>query len=35
MEPGHLAYTAVFALLTGIIAWLLYRRLAPRIGELV
>jgi len=35
MEPAHLAFTAAFATLAGIIAWLLYRRLAPRIGELV
>lgn len=34
-DPGHMAYAAVFAAVTGAIAWLLYRRLAPRVGELV
>jgi lipopolysaccharide transport system permease protein len=35
LEPGHMAYAAAFAALTGLIAWLLYRKLAPRIGELL
>jgi hypothetical protein len=30
-----LAYALVFAAVTGVIAWALYRKLAPRIGELV
>ncbi len=33
--PGHVAYTATVAAAMGIIAWLLYRRLAGRIGELI
>lgn len=35
LEPGYMAYAAAVAAFTGVAAWLLYRRLAPRIGELV
>ncbi len=35
LEPGLLAYALAFAAVTGVIAWALYRKLAPRIGELV
>lgn len=35
LEPGPVAYAVAFAAVTGVIAWLLYRKLAPRIGELV
>jgi len=35
LEAGHVAYTLAFAVLTGVIAWLLHRKLAPRVGELV
>ncbi len=35
LEVGHVAYVLACAALTGIIAWLLYRKLAPRVGELV
>lgn len=35
LDPGHMAYAAAFAAVTGLIAWLVYRRLAPRIGELL
>lgn len=35
LEPGHLAYAAAFAAASGVIAWVLYRKLAPRVGELV
>ncbi|MGH8641598.1 MAG: ABC transporter permease [Burkholderiales bacterium] len=35
LEPGLFAYSAAFAALTGAIAWWVYRKLAPRIGELV
>jgi ABC-type polysaccharide/polyol phosphate export permease len=35
LDPGHMAYAAAFAAVTGLIAWLLYRKLAPRIGELL
>jgi len=35
LEPGLVAYAAAFAVLTGIVAWWLHRKLAPRIGELV
>jgi len=35
LEPGLLAYALAFAAVAGVIAWALYRKLAPRIGELV
>jgi len=35
LDAGHMAYAAAFAAVTGVIAWLLYRKLARRIGELV
>jgi len=35
LDPGHMAHAAVSAALMGLIAWLLYRKLAPRIGELL
>jgi lipopolysaccharide transport system permease protein len=35
LEPGLVAYTLGCAAVTGLIAWALYRKLAPRIGELV
>jgi lipopolysaccharide transport system permease protein len=35
LEPGLLACALAFAAVTGVIAWALYRKLAPRIGELV
>jgi lipopolysaccharide transport system permease protein len=35
LDPGQAAYAAGFALLAGIVVWLLYRRLAPRVGEVV
>ena len=35
LDAGHVAYAAAFAAVTGVIAWLLYRKLARRIGELV
>lgn len=35
LEPGLLACALAFAAVTGLIAWALYRKLAPRIGELV
>jgi len=35
IDAGHVTYTAVVAAASGIIASLLYRRLAPRIGEVL
>jgi len=35
LEGAPLAYAAAFAVVAGAVAWLLYRKLAPRIGELV
>ena len=35
LDADHAAYAAAFALLEGIVVWLLYRRLAPRVGEVV
>jgi lipopolysaccharide transport system permease protein len=35
LDVRHLAYAAAFAAVTGVIAWLLYRKLARRVGELV
>lgn len=35
LEAGHVAYAVAFAAVAGVIAWALYRRLAPRVGELV
>ena len=35
LDAGHMAYAAAFAAVTGVIAWLLYRKLPRRIGELV
>jgi lipopolysaccharide transport system permease protein len=35
LDPGHMAYAAVFAAVMGAVAWLLYRKLAPRISELI
>lgn len=35
LELHYLAYVAVLAAVMGVIAWVLYRRLAPRIGELL
>ena len=35
LNPADMAYVAAFAAAGGTLAWLLYRRLAPRIGEVV
>jgi len=35
LDFNHMAYTAACAAVTGVIAWLLYRKLARRVGELV
>lgn len=35
LAPAHMAYAAGFAVASGAVAWLLYRKLAPRVGELV
>jgi lipopolysaccharide transport system permease protein len=35
LDPGLAAYALAFAAATGLIAWAFYRRLAPRVGELV
>ena len=35
LNPAEMAYVAAFAAAGGAVAWLLYRRLAPRIGEVV
>ncbi len=34
-DATHAAYAAAFAAVEGIVVWLLYRRLAPRVGEVV
>jgi lipopolysaccharide transport system permease protein len=35
LDLRHAAYAAAFAVAEGVIVWLLYRRLAPRVGEVV
>jgi lipopolysaccharide transport system permease protein len=35
LDPGHMAYAAAFAAVAAGVSWLLYRRLAPRISEVV
>jgi lipopolysaccharide transport system permease protein len=35
LDPGYFAYAAATAAVAGIIAWILYRTLAPRVGELL
>jgi ABC-type polysaccharide/polyol phosphate export permease len=35
LDPAQLAYVAGWALALGAVAWLLYRALAPRLGEVV
>lgn len=35
LDPARMAYAAAFATAGGGIAWLFYRRLAPRVGEVV
>ena len=35
LDFNHMAYTAACAAVAGVIAWLLYRKLAPHVGELV
>jgi lipopolysaccharide transport system permease protein len=35
LDGPHAAYAAGFAAAAGIVVWLLYRRLAPRVGEVV
>jgi len=35
LDPGHMLFVAAFAAVAGVVAWLIYRRLAPRIGELI
>jgi len=35
LDLPRIAYAAGFAIATGAITWLLYRKLAPRVGELV
>src|SRR4029079_9945279 len=35
LTPAAMSYAAAFAAAGGAVAWLLYRRLAPRIGEVV
>jgi ABC-type polysaccharide/polyol phosphate export permease len=35
LDPVNVAYVAGWALALAAIAWLLYRKLAPRIGEVV
>jgi lipopolysaccharide transport system permease protein len=35
LDLGHVAHAAAFAAVVGAVAWLLHRKLAPRIGELV
>ena len=34
-DATHAAYAAAFAAVEGVVVWLLYRRLAPRVGEVV
>lgn len=35
LEAGYFVYSAAVAILMGLVAWALYRKLAPRIGELL
>ena len=35
LDLNHMAYAAACAAVAGVIAWLIYRKLAPRVGELV
>lgn len=35
IDAGRAAYAAAFAVVAGVVVWLLYRRLAPRVGEVV
>jgi len=35
LDPAHVAYVAGWALALAAVAWLLYRKLAPRVGEVV
>jgi len=35
LDPAHLATVAGWALALAAVAWLLYRKLAPRVGEVV
>lgn len=35
LAPGRMAYAAAFAAMAGAIAWLLHRRLGPRVGEVL
>jgi lipopolysaccharide transport system permease protein len=35
LDPAQLAYVAGWAVALGAVAWLLYRKLAPRVGEVV
>jgi lipopolysaccharide transport system permease protein len=35
LDPGQVAYAAAFAAVSGLVAWLIYRKLAPRVGELL
>ena len=35
LDPSAVAYVAATALVSGIVAWALYRRLAPRVGEML
>ena len=35
LDPAQMAYAAGWAVAAGAVAWLLYRKLAPRIGEVV
>ena len=35
LELHHVAHALAFAAVTGVVAWWLHRKLAPRIGELV
>ena len=35
LDLAHAAYAAAFAAVAGVVVWLLYRRLAPRVGEVV
>jgi len=35
LDFNHMAYAAACAAVAGVIAWMLYRKLASRVGELV
>lgn len=35
LDPARIAYVAAFSIASGAVAWLLYRKLAPRISEVV